>query len=444
MVTSVAWKPVKGHKKLFNNLKRWKILFICSVSCGHSIKLHFCCQETSSFRQRNLKMDSNKSTWLPSNITGDNSSYFINYTETTNPIYVFTPAGDTAKSLLCSILASIGAMGFLGNCFIFYFLWQKAAKTPFQSSRFLSNLNLYIRSLSLSDLLSCAVSLPLLCIQISFDVFQSGWPCKIVRYFHFIFPAITMNNLVVISLEKYLSTRKVPRTFRVQTVRKMIICAWVLGITVMLVPAAAYNGIRVDLNNTHFTVICRNDPNFYPFKITLIIFPVQYIIPSALVIYINICLIKTVWVRGRRKIGNGVSNALKAKLTATRIKGTSLLIAVTFAFTIPYLFFIANMAYTQIAKPQREFSIDFITRYATGGIAYCSSLINFIIYFAQMKDFRGFLKCFLLHRRARRDDTDQQPEIFSTLGQSASRSDVIEVELTNWQYAGQNNVKTCL
>lgn len=383
-------------------------------------------------------MDNSKSTWLSPSISTDNSSYFNNHTETTNTIYLFTPAGVAAKRLLCSILSFIGGMGFLGNCFIFYYLWKKTARTPFQSSRFLCNLNLYIRSLSLSDLLSCMVSLPLLCIQISFDVFQSGWPCKIVRYFHFIFPAITMNNLVVISLEKYLSTRKVPRTFNVVTVRRMIICAWILGITVMLVPAAAYDGIRVDLNNTYFTVICRNNENFYPFKITLIIFPLQYIIPSVFVIYMNISLIKTVWVRGRRKIGNSLSSAFKAKLTASRIKGTSIVIAVTFSFVIPYLFFIANMAYTQIAKPQREFPADFITRYAAGGIAYCSSLINFIIYFAQMKDFREFLKRVLFQRRVRRNDSDQ-PNILSTLELSASRSDVIIVELTNWKYTGQHN-----
>lgn len=378
-----------------------------------------------------LGMDNNKSTWLPSNISGDKPSYFNNHTETIHSIYVFTPAGVTAKRLLCLVLPAAGGMGFLGNCLIFYFLWQKAAKTPFHSSRFLHNLNLYIRSLSLSDILSCMVSLPLLCIQISFDVFQSGWPCKTVRYFHFVFPAITMNNLVFISLQKYLSIRKVPRTFRPATVKKMIISAWIMGTTAMLVPAAAYDGIRVDLNSTHFTVVCRNDPNFYPFRITLLIFPFQYIIPSALVIYMNICLMKTAWVRGGRKIGSCANKVFNAKLTASRIKGTSLLIAVTFAFIIPYLFFIGNMAYTQIAKPQREFATDFITRYATGGIAYCSSLINFTIYFAQMKNFRKFLKNALFSKRefARRENTNQ-PEIFI----SASKSEAILVELTNWKY----------
>jgi len=215
-----------------------------------------------------------------------------------------------------------------------------------------------------------------------------------------------MNNLVVINVEKYLSTRKFPRTFSTATVRKMIISAWVLGIFVMVIPAAAYDGSKVDLNQTHFTVICRNDQNFYPFKITLVIFPIQYIFPSVVVIYMNVCLIRTVWFRGKRKVDN---NAFKAKLTTTRIKGTSLLIAVTFAFTIPYLFFVTNVAYTQIAEPQRGFATDFLVRYAAGATAYCSSLINFMIYFAQMKDFREFSKKVFL-------------KFLPSLGQNASRS----------------------
>ena len=316
--------------------------------------------------------------------------------------------------MLCSILLAMGSVGFFGNCLAFYFLCQKTTSTPFQMSRFMRNLNLHIRSLSLSDFLSCLVSLPLLCIQIFFDVFQGGWPCKMVRYFHFIFPAIAMNNLIVISVEKYLSTRAFSRTFSTVTVRKMIISAWVLGIVVMLIPAAAYDGIKVDLNQTHFTVICRNDVNFYPFKLALVIFPIQYVLPSVLVIYMNICLTRTVWAKEKRKVGKSVSNASKAKLTATRIKGTSLPMAVTFAFIIPYLLFVTNLAYTRIAKPQRGFATDFITRYIAGATAYCSSVINFILYFAQMKDFREFVKK-VLPRNSRHKNGCSRAKIFTFL-----------------------------
>jgi len=150
-----------------------------------------------------------------------------------------------------------------------------------------------VRSLTLSDIFSCAISIPLLCIQISLDVFQGGWACIIVRYANFMFPVITVNNHVVISVEKYLSTRTVPRTFQVSTVRKMIICAWVLGLLVMLFPAATHDGVRLDLNDTHYTVLCTYHQNIYLFRISLIIFPLQFVLSSVFVLFVNICLLKT-------------------------------------------------------------------------------------------------------------------------------------------------------
>ena len=235
---------------------------------------------------------------------------------------------------------------------------------------------------------------PLICIQILFDVFQSGWPCKLVRYVNLIFPAITVNNLVVISLEKYLSTRANPHTFSTGTVHKMIIFAWVFGLFFMLFPAAAYDGIRVDLNDTHFTVVCRNDPNFYAFKIILVVFPVQYLLPGIFITYINICLMKTVWVRGNRNVGNGpLNNAFKAKMRVVRIRGISLLITITFTFIITYFVFLGyQIAYTLLDNSNRDFSTDFIIRYASGSIAYLNCVTDVIIYFVQMKDFREFLR----------------------------------------------------
>ena len=261
-------------------------------------------------------MENNETSWISAGLS---ESYSLDLnTIIVNPLanYIFTPAGVTAKRVLCVILSATGTVGFLGNSLIFFFLWKKKSKNPIQSTRFMKNLNIYVRSLPLSDLLCCAVSLPLLCIQISFDVFQSGWQYRIVRYFNFIFPVITINNLVVTSLEKYLSTRTVSRTFSFSAVRKMIICVWVLGLVVSLFPSVAYDGIRLDLNNTHFTVVCKYRKNFYPVGAGLIFYPIQYVLPSIFITYTNVCLLKIVWNRGRRRIGNVTDNAFKAYLQA--------------------------------------------------------------------------------------------------------------------------------
>ena len=352
-------------------------------------------------------MDNNQTSRFLNTMTWNKSFAFNNDTETNDSaIYVFTPTPYAAKRVLCFLLACFGGIGFVGCCLILSFLRKKPRKNPLQANSFAKNLNTYVRSLCLSDLLSCAVSMPLVCLQMSLDVFQSGWACKIVRYLNFVFPVITINNLVVISLEKYLSTRPIPRTFRVSTVRKMIIGAWLLGILVMLFPAAAYDGIRVDLNDTHYTVICRNVELFYPFKLTLILFPIQFLLPTVFIIYVNVSLIRTVWVKRKRQISCNMNNAFKAHLRATRIKGISLLVALTFAFIFPFSLFVVNIAYTQIAKPQRDFSTDYMIRYGSGSIGYLNPVLNVIIYFAQMKDFREFLK----KRFSRNTKREYQPK----------------------------------
>ena len=84
----------------------------------------------------------------------------------------------------------------------------------------------------------------------------------------------------------------------------------------------------------------------------------------------------------------------------------ALLIALTFAYIFPFSLFVVNIAYTQIAKPQRDFSTDYMIRYGTGSIAFLNPLLNFIIYFAQMKDFSEFLK----RRFSRHNENEHRPK----------------------------------
>ena len=103
----------------------------------------------------------NETSWLVTTATWNRSS-FNNDTETTGPtIYVFTPAPYAAKHVLCFLLAFLGGTGFVGCCLILYFLWKKPKPNPLQAHSFAKNLTMYVRSLCLSDLLSCAASLPL-------------------------------------------------------------------------------------------------------------------------------------------------------------------------------------------------------------------------------------------------------------------------------------------
>lgn len=143
---------------------------------------------------------------------------------------MFVPASSSTQLLIFLLLVIVGTVGLIGNSLIYHFVSSKSRRfSHIQSTVFVRNFNFYVKSLALSDILSSSISLPLIYIQLMFDVFQQGWPCRVVRYLNMLFPSVTMNNLMVISTEGYFSTRPIPRSFSVSCVRRLIFGAWVAG-----------------------------------------------------------------------------------------------------------------------------------------------------------------------------------------------------------------------
>ncbi|XP_078372662.1 uncharacterized protein LOC144656306 [Oculina patagonica] len=336
-----------------------------------------------------------------------------------SPLYIFIPAGFTTKLALSISMVTAGVIGFVGGSLILHFVSSRQQTPYLQSSRFVKNFNFYIKSLALSDMLCALVSLPLTCIQIHFDIFQSRWACKIVRFFSIVFPIITIFNLVVIGMEKYFSLRRVPRTLRASMVRKLIFLAWAVGFAITLFPAVTFNGIRHDLNETHFTVVCKYDKEYLPFRIMFLSFIVViYVLPSIFLIVVNITLIRRVWIKVRMTVSIQVNNPIRARLRAAKIRGTLLLATVTFAFIIPYFAYFGYITYNLIAKPKVDFQRDFVIRYASGVVALSNCAINFGIYVVQMKDFRVFLRKLMCGTSSVEQSAENNPFHVGTLGNS--------------------------
>ena len=311
----------------------------------------------------------------------------------TASVYVVTPVGFDTKLIIFVLFFIVGVIGLVGNILILYFLSKKKSVAFLQCSSFLRNFDLYMKSLALSDILSCSISVPLASVEIMYDVFQSGWPCRTVRYIIVRFKLITINNLIAISVERFLSTRDVPKTFSVTSVRKIVYAAWIAGFLVALAPAATMNGIRYDINATHYTVVCKRDTSYMPYRVTLAnVVLIQYVIPSIALIGINIILARRVWKRRKGRVDILKDNAIRARMRSHQIKTTNLLIIFTLAFVIPYSLLLYHLAYVAIVKPSLDLQVDFVMRYSGAVLVFSNSAVNFIIYLVQMKDFRVFLK----------------------------------------------------
>ena len=312
----------------------------------------------------------------------------------TNKIYVFTPIGSSTRLALFLGLAFVGLVGFVGNILLLCFLKSKKKTTHLMKAcSFEKNFNVYIQSLATSDVLANVIALPFNCAQIYFDVFNQGWSCKIVRYLIIVFASITMNNLLFVSVERYLSTRDKPFTFRHSTGKKVVAFAWLTAIVVVLFPAATFHGARFELSDTHYTVVCRYSVDYLPFRIMFLSYTIlQYIVPGCIIIIINISLIGNIWKRMKRRIDVQRDNGIKMMRRAATIRATIIVVVLTFAFVLPYFVYFGYVTYNMVTRKTLDFETDFIIRVTSAIIAYSNSTINVIIYTVRMKEFRAFLK----------------------------------------------------
>ena len=135
-----------------------------------------------------------------------NPMSIINHSSLTNStaaaitalVYMAEPADFYAKQVILAVLfVMVGVIGFVGNILILYFLSKKKSVPFLQSSRFLRNFYFYLKSLAISYIPTCLISVPLVSIQIIFHEFQNGWPCRVVRYINVAFNCISLNNSIV-------------------------------------------------------------------------------------------------------------------------------------------------------------------------------------------------------------------------------------------------------
>ena len=323
-----------------------------------------------------------------------NLSTLDNGTEFFGKMYVFKPFKPTTKLVLLLILVVVGIIAFAGNILVLAFLKTKDRATSFlRTYSFEMNFHFYIKSLAISDVLSSVISFPYMSLQLYLDVLQRGWACRIGRFIVLVFPYITINNLLVITFGKYFATREVPRTFSHSTVKRIVLFAWLEAFLFALLPPFTYNGIRYEVNSTHYTVVCMYDEQYLPSRIILVSATIlQYIIPSCILIRLNISLIITAWTRASRTMDVQRDNNARSRVTAARFRSVSTVVALTFAFITPYLLYVAYIIFHMVAQPNMDFETDHVIRFGGVILALSNSAINVLIYIVKMKDFRTFLK----------------------------------------------------
>ena len=309
-----------------------------------------------------------------------------------NKQYVFTPVGLDVKLTISVLFALAAAVGLTGNLCVLRFT-NNEEKKPVRA-RQSSNLNFFIRSLALSDVLGSLIGAPFVLAQINSNALMTEMGCKVSRYFQTLFILITIYNLVVISVERYICTcRPTFRPLSLKTVKKAVKGAWVFGVLAALVFSYPVELIRIDLDSTRYTLTCAynyDDPASKVAQGFRSLF--TYVLPSIILVVTCTCIARMLWVKKVDEANTSNESEVNRTWRQRRKKVTTQLTVIIIALIVPYLSFFIIHTLKAMFNPSVDFKRDYASRIVATLLIYLNSPINFVIHLKHLTGFRRDLK----------------------------------------------------
>lgn len=305
------------------------------------------------------------------------------YSNTTNTsVYMFAPVYPTFKIGLVILTIPTGVIGLVGNLFILYSTsfankgCLKLRRWPCVNRSLL--MTFFVRSLAISDVLGAVAITSMLILEQMIDTKRPLWLCCATRFPYFIFPFVTINNLLVISVDRYYSIFYPFRLPTLKTVKRLLIIAWMMGISLSLVVTSMVYPVRYELNSNQFTIACKLTTNDMWKKIVFTCVAIfQYFIPNFLFIFISVSILRYLHKR-RCAIRRG---QLQYSSQAWRLHGTKMFVRVVMAFALPCSVFFCYGLVNIFIKNKLAFNADYIVRCFSAFSVLFNCFINPFIYY---------------------------------------------------------------
>ena len=101
-----------------------------------------------------------------------------------------------------------------------------------------------------------AVASIIMVVQFYVDVFLETWSCRLIRFVGFLFTAITMEILLVISVERYFAVVRPYRTLNIDTSKMLVRGAWCVGFLLAVVATVTYDVKRACVTSGVYSMTC--------------------------------------------------------------------------------------------------------------------------------------------------------------------------------------------
>ena len=301
----------------------------------------------------------------------------------------FSLAGLDVKLAASVLIAVAVVVGFTGNLCVLLFT-NNEEKKPVRARS--SNLNFFIRSLALSDVLGSLIGAPFTLAQMNSNALMTETLCKVSRFFQTVFISINIYNLVVIGVERYICTcRPTSRPLSLKTVRKSVWGAWLFGCLAALVFSYPYELIRVDLNSAHYTIRCQYNHKDRTKKVVQMASVLSiFVVPGIILLVTCACIARVLWFK-KSNVANTNSN--ESRWRQRRRKATIQLTVIMIAFIVPYFLYSILNGFSS----SMVFKTVLMIRPIATVLVYLNSPINFLIHLKQLTGFRrafiGYFAC---------------------------------------------------
>lgn len=328
-----------------------------------------------------------------------NISTSLNYSQTTNAtftfkrIYIVPSLQMPYKILSMMIILLTGILGIIANSMVFYLERKRGKKIKRTGPRPLErSMSMYfIKSLALSDLLSCIVHTPLGCFWLFDTTIKNDLECQLHRVALMSLSCITILNVTFIAIERYLAVFYPLRAPSVAVSKVCVILAWVFGTIVGVAHVLPYKAVSFDIGKFAYTIICISYAEKQVAQILMAVHTViMFVIPN-IIMLISAILISRFLRKRKRQISDGIVNATE-KSQAWRFKDTGMFVKITFAFYIPYTLFFVVGVLKEIGHVQFNASLESLTQLSIFILAFTNCAINPIIYVTGSNDIKNMAR----------------------------------------------------
>ena len=317
----------------------------------------------------------------------DNVSFVHNGTNETAKYFVRYTVQFPFAVVVATLMTVTGLVGLVGNVLVFRFARSRKTRQQ-QITRFAPRqFFLFIQSLALSDILSCVTGIPLLCVGMLHGYTKrTEWFCKGVGFLAQLFPIITIYNLLVVSLERYLAIRRPMYCLSEETAKRMVKLSWAVGTGLALISTAMVEAVKTDVNDRQFTFRCKVRTGNTTSRTLLAIFAVCfYLLPIAFLIFTSASIIGVFW----RETPATTHSTRRRK---ARKKATKLLVTIVVAFVISYTPFQAILTYRVLVNDDSAFPLEGYARSTTGLLLNANSAVNVFIHLMFLPGFHQSFK----------------------------------------------------